>query len=284
MPNKMPIWKKTFLYVVLILVSVITLLPLVWMLSSSLKLDKDVFRIPIEWIPSNPAWSNYQRIWKQVPLLYQASRLTGDPTYHNMAYSHARQAQKYLVRPDHSTYHTYFMDVETGAPRYGSTAQGFSDNSCWARGQAWGVYGFALSYAHTGDESFLDTACQVLDYFLAHLPEDQVCYWDLCFTEGSQPRDSSAAAITCCGIHELLRHLPADHPCRPAYEKALGAMMASLAQSYTTRNKPQADGILLHGVYSMPHNRGVDESTIWGDYYYLEALFRLYYGECGFWI
>lgn len=219
-----------------------------------------------------------------LPLLYQASRLTGDRTYHDMAYSHALKAQKYLVRPDHSTYHTYFMDVETGAPRFGSTAQGYSDTSCWSRGQAWGVYGFALSYAHTGDASFLDTACQLLDYFLERLPEDHVCYWDLCFTQGSQPRDSSAAAILCCGIHELLRHLPPEHPRRGAYEGALGDIVTSLARNYTTRSKPQADGLLLHGVYSIPHNRGVDECTIWGDYYYLEALYRLYYGECSFWI
>lgn len=67
--NKLPIWKKVILYVVLISICAVTLLPLVWMLSASLKLDKDVFRIPIEWIPSNPAWSNYQRIWEQVPML-----------------------------------------------------------------------------------------------------------------------------------------------------------------------------------------------------------------------
>lgn len=218
-----------------------------------------------------------------LPLLYQASRITGNPLYRYMAYSHALQAQKYLVRPDCSTYHTYYMDVETGEPRFGKTAQGYSDSSCWARGQAWGVYGFALSYAHTGDGSFLDTACRLLDYFLERLPEDHVCYWDLCFTEGTQPRDSSAAAITCCGIHELLRHLPDDHPRRAVYEEAMADILTSLAMNYTTKTAAQADGILLHGVYSIPHNRGVDECTIWGDYYYLEALCRLYNGECSFW-
>ena len=86
-----------------------------------------------------------------LPLLYQAARLTGDRSYQEMAYSHAKQAQKYLVRPDRTTYHTFYMDVDTGAPRFGRTAQGYSDDSCWARGQAWGVYGFALSCRHTGD-------------------------------------------------------------------------------------------------------------------------------------
>lgn len=219
-----------------------------------------------------------------LPLLYQASRLTGDGRYHAMACRHAKQAQKYIVRPDKSTYHTYYMDVETGEPRFGKTAQGFGDDSCWARGQAWGVYGFTLSYVHTGDASFLDTACEVLDYYLERLPEDYVNYWDLCFTEGDEERDSSSTAIVCCGILELLKHLPMVHPSRAVYENALKLMLHSLAQNYTTRSLPGADGLLLHGVYSKPNGRGVDESMIWGDYYYLEALYRMLDGNCLYWI
>lgn len=219
-----------------------------------------------------------------LPLLYQASRLTGDKKYYNMAYSHAKQAQKYIVRPDDSTYHTYFMDVDTGAPRFGKTAQGYSDDSCWARGQVWGVYGFTLSYVHTGDRSFLDTACRLLDYYLARLPEDYVNYWDLCFTDGDQPRDTSSTAIVCCGIQELLKHLPMVHPRRAEYENALHLMMRSLADNYTSKNQPAVDGLLLHGVYSIPHNNGVDECCIWGDYYYMEALCRMLYGGNSYWI
>ena len=219
-----------------------------------------------------------------LPLLYQASRLTGQKDYCCAAYSHAKQAQKYLIRPDDSTFHTFYMDVNTGEPRFGRTAQGYSDSSCWARGQAWGVYGFALSFHHTGDRSFLDTSCRLLDYFLSHLPEDGVCYWDLYFTEGDEPRDSSAAAILCCGILELLRHLPLTHPRRAEYEAALHRMTASLARDYTTKDLPQADGLLLHGVYAKPDGKGIDESMIWGDYYYMEALFRLLYGTCSYWL
>lgn len=218
-----------------------------------------------------------------LPLLYQAARLTGDKTYYDMAYSHARQAQRYIVREDCSTFHTFYMDVDTGAPRFGRTAQGYSDDSCWARGQVWGVYGFTLSYAHTGDRSFLDTACRLLDYYLERLPEDYVNYWDLCFTDGDQPRDSSSTAIVCCGILELLKHLPLVHPKRQTYENALKLMMDSLARSYTTWELPDAEGLLLHGVYSIPHNRGVDECNIWGDYYYVEALYRMLYGNCAYW-
>lgn len=218
-----------------------------------------------------------------LPLLYQASRLTGDARYRDMAYRHAKQAQKYIVRADHSTYHTFYMDVETGAPRFGKTAQGYGDDSCWARGQVWGVYGFALSYHHTGDKSFLDTACALLDYYLERLPEDYVNCWDLCFTSGDEERDSSSTAIVCCGILELLKHLPLVHPRRAVYENALKLMMDSLARHYTTYDLPEADGLLLHGVYSKPNNRGVDECMIWGDYYYVEALYRMLYGGCAYW-
>jgi len=218
-----------------------------------------------------------------LPLLYQASRMTGERAYGDIAGRHAKQAQKYLVRPDNSTYHTFYMDVESGSPRFGRTAQGYSDSSCWARGQGWGVYGFALSSRHTGDRSFLETACGLLDYYLAHLPEDGVNYWDLCFTQADQPRDSSTTAIVCCGILELLQLLPLTDPRREVYEQALARMMRALAGGYTTRNLPQADGLLLHGVYSMPDRRGVDECTIWGDYYYVEALFRLLHGGRTYW-
>lgn len=219
-----------------------------------------------------------------LPLLYQASRITGDGSLRAAAYSHAKQARRYLIRPDDSTFHTFYMDVDTGEPRFGRTAQGYSDSSCWARGQAWGVYGFALSFHHTGDRAFLDVSCRLLDYFLAHLSEDGICYWDLCFTQGDEPRDSSAAAIVCCGILELLRHLPLTHPKRGEYESALWRMMASLARDYTTKDEPKADGLLLHGVYAKPENKGVDESMIWGDYFYMEALFRLLYGTCAYWL
>ncbi len=209
-----------------------------------------------------------------LPLLYRASELTGDRTYYDMAYRHIKNAQKYIVRPDDSTYHTYYMDVETGAPRFGKTAQGASDDSCWARGQAWGVYGFTLSYLHTGDVSLLDTACRLADYYLDRLPEDYVNYWDLSFIDGDEPRDSSSSVIYCCGALEFLKHLPYTHPRRRLYDNSIGIIMDSLAKRYTTREN-SAEGLLLHGVYSKPHGNGVDECMSWGDYYYVEALVRM---------
>lgn len=210
-----------------------------------------------------------------LPLLYRTSILTGDKKYYDIAYSHIKQSQKYLVRDNASTFHTYYMDVETGNPKFGKTAQGYTDDSCWARGQVWGVYGFMLSYAYTGDLSLMDTSMQLANYYLNRLPEDYINYWDLCFTEGVHYRDSSSSVIFCCGILEMLKHMPLTHPNKRLYENAVINIMKSLSENYTTRDNHEADGLLMHGVYSIPHSRGVDEATIWGDYYYIEALVRM---------
>src|SRR5699024_7034845 len=94
-----------------------------------------------------------------LPLLYFASNETGDPRYREAAKNHVKLAQKYLIREDYSTFHTYYMDIETGNPRFGATAQGYADDSCWARGQAWGIYGFPISFTHTGDATLLESSC-----------------------------------------------------------------------------------------------------------------------------
>ncbi|HIT89363.1 MAG TPA: glycoside hydrolase family 88 protein [Candidatus Merdenecus merdavium] len=209
-------------------------------------------------------------------LLYFASEMTGDDRYRIAATRHAKQTQKYIVRDNFTTYHTYFFDRQTGEAVRGETAQGFAHDSCWARGQAWGIYGFTLSYLHTGDYSFLETAEKIADYFLSRLPEDEVVYWDLVFGDGSdQERDSSAAAIAACGLLELAKQLPLSHPKRKYYEEKAVAIVQSLSSLYTTKESPNANGLLKHGVYDKNSNKGVDESMIWGDYYYFESLVRL---------
>lgn len=209
-----------------------------------------------------------------LPLLYDISSVTGSRTYYEAALNHAKQAKAYLVREDFSTYHTFYMDVETGEPIKGTTAQGYSDQSAWARGQAWGVYGFALSYVHTKELSFLETAMKTADYYLERLPEDYVPYWDLYFKDGNQYRDSSAACILACGLLEIGKHLPLADPKKKAYEETAVRIVRSLAENYTTKGE-RSNGILKHAVYSIPHNNGVDECCVWGDYFYLEALIRL---------
>jgi unsaturated chondroitin disaccharide hydrolase len=209
-----------------------------------------------------------------MPLLYWATEETGDTHYTEAAQRHAGRLRDNMVRPDFTTYHTFYWDPESGLPLKGKTAQGHSDESCWSRGQAWAIYGFLLNYRYTGDESFLKTAQRIADYFLAHLPEDQVVYWDLVFDDNSdEERDSSAAAIAVCGLLELTRWLPEGDD-QQRYREAAEKILASLAQNYAPCGHPYSNALLLHGVYDKRTGRGIDEGTLWGDYFYLEALMR----------
>ncbi|MGL1890056.1 MAG: glycoside hydrolase family 88 protein [Spirochaetaceae bacterium] len=210
-----------------------------------------------------------------LPLLFWATEMTGDPKYRDAATSHVRQAAKYIIREDSSTYHTFYMDVETGEPKFGRTCQGFSDDSCWARGQAWAIYGFPLSYGYIKDEKILGLTDNVTNYYLNRLPVDEVCYWDLIFTEGDVERDSSSAAITACGLLEYDKNIKDADPKKDIYKNAAIKMIKSLSENYTTVTEPKSNGILLHAVYAMPQKNGIDECNIWGDYYYFEALMRL---------
>ncbi len=210
-----------------------------------------------------------------LPLLYWASEVTGNTVYSEIARNHVNQAAKYIVREDASSFHTYFMDVETGEPKYGKTGQGYADNSCWSRGQAWGIYGFTLSYIYTGDYHFIELAKKLGNYFLNRLSEDDVCYWDLIFTDGTEERDSSAAAIAACGFLELSKHLPLSDNSKRLYENAALKILKSLTENYTSKNLPESNAVLLHAVGSKPYSSNVDEPLIFGDYYYFEAMVRV---------
>ncbi|HEY9077593.1 MAG TPA: glycoside hydrolase family 88 protein [Anaerolineaceae bacterium] len=209
-----------------------------------------------------------------LPLLYWASLETGNPRYAVAALRHATQLQRYQVRPDATTYHTFYFNTETGEADHGETAQGFADDSCWARGQAWAMYGFPLSYIYTRRESFLKTATALTDYFLAHTPSDRVAYWDLAFGDGSgEEKDSSASAIAVCGMLELAKYLPAQKAA--SYRQQALEILKSLVDNYSTRDHPESNALLLHSVYSKPGKHGVDEACLWGDYFYMEALMRV---------
>lgn len=209
------------------------------------------------------------------PLLTWAAAQTGEERYADAVRRHTTQLRENILRPDDSTFHTFYWDVETGAPVRGATEQGAGDRSCWARGQAWGIYGFAINHRATGDPALLASSWRCADYFLAHLPADGVPYWDLVYSEGSDaPRDSSAAAIAACGFLELAQ-VETD-PERAERARAVAdRLIADLIAGYTPLPAGSSDALLLHGVYDMPKNIGVDEGTLWGDYFFLEALTRV---------
>ena len=209
-----------------------------------------------------------------LPLLYWASHETGDPAYREVANNHVDRAARYLVRPDDSTFHTFYMDPKSGAPLRGTTHQGYSNDSCWARGQAWGMYGFPLVYRYNRTTSLIALSARLGNYFLARLPSDHVCCWDLIFTDDEVERDTSAAAIAVCGLLEMARQMPLADADRARFESSAQAIMLSLIENYALGEHEAGDGLLREAVYHMPKNIGVRERVIWGDYFYLEALMR----------
>lgn len=214
-----------------------------------------------------------------LPLLYWASEVTGDEKYAEIAHAHITTCLANSFRADGSTYHTFFMNMD-GTPSHGATCQGYKDDSFWARGQAWGVYGSVLSYRYTKNPAYLAVFRRALDFYLTRLPQDLVPYWDMIFTTGSdEPRDSSSAAIVACGLLEAAKYAGKEDA--DAYRHLARQMLGSLARSYAVTAPTPGSGLLLHGTYSKksPYNtctpEGVDECTSWGDYFYMEALTRL---------
>lgn len=210
-----------------------------------------------------------------MPLLYWASEVTGNPEYRERAEYHAEKTLDNIVREDASTYHMFLFDSETGEPRFGRTAQGYSDTSCWTRGQAWAIYGSILNYRYTKNEDLLMSCKALANYFLNRSPSDLVVYWDFDFTDGSgELRDTSASAITVCGLLELAKWLPEGEE-KKYYTNAAFKILKSLVDNYSTIHNEDSNALLLHVVGSIPHNMGVDEACLFGCYYYLEALVRV---------
>ena len=214
-----------------------------------------------------------------MPLLFWASETTGINSYKNKAIQHIKTAMKNLVRDDFSTYHTFYFDMKTGLPIKGVTCQGNRNDSAWARGQAWGIYGSAIAYSKLKYDDYVNIFKGITDFFLAHLPADFIPYWDFDFCDGSsEPRDTSAAAIAICGIHEMLPYLNDED--RSQYREKAVKMLKALVNKCAVRSAKLSNGLLLHGTYAKRSkfnscsDYGVDEVTAWGDYFYLEALMR----------
>lgn len=215
-----------------------------------------------------------------LPLLYWASETSGDPKYRDIALRHIHTALSVVIRPDYSTYHTYFFDPQTGLPTHGVSHQGNRNESAWARGQAWGVYGLAISYKYTRDPQYLELFRHVTAYFIDHLPSDLIPYWDFDFSDGSdEPRDSSASAIAICGMLEMAKHVDEEEARQLIRDSRI--LMKALVDRCAVSNPARSNGQLLHSTYcrSTPTNgcreHGVDECCAWGDYFYFEALTRL---------
>ena len=221
-------------------------------------------------------------------LLFFASKISGDTSFKHIALTHAKTAMANQIRPDYSSWHVVAYDTIAGKVMAKLTAQGYADQSTWARGQAWGIYGYTETYRETGDTQFLRIAQGMANYYLDHpnLPADLIPYWDFYagepgFTPGvrsnaknvtTKYRDASAAAITCSALFELSRFGGAR--AFEYYQAALTILRNLSSPSYRAPVGTNGHFILKHSVTSIPHNSQIDVPLVYADYYFLEALYR----------
>lgn len=209
-----------------------------------------------------------------LPILWLSGELADDPTKKELCLHVAHNIRKYAVRNDFSTYHVVRWD--SGFRIYGDTHQGYGAESCWSRGQAWALYGFANMYRYTGITEFLDTAACIGEYYWEHLNQNLLPAWDFTFRNDSHmPIDASASSIAAAGM-ALLSELMAFKGDTGGME--LWGQRADEILSAETQNclysSLDAFGIIEHAVVDYPHGSGIDESAQYGDYYYMEALYR----------
>ncbi|QZT38288.1 glycoside hydrolase family 88 protein [Halosquirtibacter xylanolyticus] len=209
-------------------------------------------------------------------LLFEASKLSGDDSFRDIAIKHADTTIKNHYRKDYSSFHVVDYDSITGAARNGVTAQGFADESAWARGQAWGLYGYTMCYRETKDPKYLEQAERIAEFMLNHprLPKDMVPYWDYdCTDIPNTYRDASAAAVTTSALYELCTYVEGVDAKK--YKDAANKILSSLASpSYRAKLGENHNFILMHSVGSIPHNNEIDVPLNYADYYFLEALVR----------
>lgn len=205
-------------------------------------------------------------------LLFELTELTGDSKYREIAISHANVTLENHFRADNSSYHVIDYDPGNGEVRKRNTAQGYDHESAWARGQAWGLYGYTVCYRYTKNKKYLDQARRIANFIINHpnLPDDGIPYWDY-NAPGipKEPRDVSAAAITASALIELNRYT--DHQFKDFAHKLIDNLSSD---TYLVPLGSETKFVLNHSVGSIPHGAEIDEPLIYADYYYLEALVR----------
>ncbi len=206
-------------------------------------------------------------------LLFKASLISGDDTFRNIAISHADKTIEHHYRPDYSTWHVVDYDPATGAIRGKYTAQGAADESAWARGQAWSLYGYTMTYRFVRDERYLQQAENVVKFIFSHpnMPADLVPYWDFDAPNiPNEPRDVSSAAIIASALYELY-----GFTLNGEYKELADKILVSLSSPvYRAAQGENGGFLLMHSVGSIPHNSSIDVPLNYADYYFLEALVR----------
>ncbi len=232
------------------------------------------------------SWDFNKKIWQypviidnmmNLELLMKVGKMVNDSTYINIALSHADNTMKNHFRPDYSCYHVVSYDTITGQPHIKQTHQGYADDSSWARGQAWAIYGYTMMYKESGKKDYLIQANNIAKYLMRHpkMPADKVPYWDFdCPDIPNTPRDASAAAIMASALIDLsqLNHDDFGNKCLAYAEDQIRSLTSP---EYLAEKGTNCNFILKHSTGHKPGNSEVDVPLSYADYYYVEALMRL---------
>ncbi|MEO6523125.1 MAG: glycoside hydrolase family 88 protein [Mucilaginibacter sp.] len=227
------------------------------------------------------SWDHNKELWvnpviidnmMNLELLFEATKLSGDSSFYKIAVSHADHTMKNHFRADYSSYHVVDYDPETGVVIKKTTHQGYSNESAWARGQAWGLYGFTLCYRETHDKKYLEHAQRIARFIFSNptMPKDLIPYWD--YNDPTIPntsRDVSAAAITASALYEL-----SGYAKNKDYVVKANTILNNLAANYKNPLNSNGGFILLHSTGHRPAKSEIDVPINYADYYYLEALLR----------
>jgi hypothetical protein len=229
------------------------------------------------------SWDHHAEVWDfpviidnmmNLELLFWAFKETKDSTFYKVAISHANTTMKNHFRSDFSSYHVIGYDPKTGAVTKRNTHQGFSDESSWARGQAWGLYSYTMCYRETGEKKYLQQAENIGNFILnnPNLPKDLVPYWDYNAPKiPNEPRDVSAATITASALYELSTLVPEK---AVFYKETADKIMKSLNKTYKAEPLTNKGFLLIHSTGNLPAKSEIDVPIVYADYYYLEALLR----------
>ena len=235
------------------------------------------------------SWDHNAEVWKfpviidnmmNLEMLFKISELTGDSKFHDIAVSHADVTLDNHFRDDGSSYHVVDYDPETGDIRMKVTAQGYSDDSFWSRGQGWAIYGYTMCYRFTKDPRYLAHARKVADWFLSlpNMPSDMIPYWDM-KAPGTEikdnpdvARDASAAALIASALYELARYV--DNDTAKKYRDTADMMLSNLISDYTMSPTDGEGFILAHSTGHHPGGSEIDVPLVYADYFLLEALLR----------
>jgi unsaturated chondroitin disaccharide hydrolase len=211
-------------------------------------------------------------VMMNVGIVFYAARETGDRRLRDIALRHCLTSRRFLVRGDGSTAHEGMFDTATGEFLRQTTQQGYRGDSCWSRGLAWALYGFSASYEYSRDPRFLETAESCADYFITHSNGDGIPPWDFnAPPESRKLLDTSAAAIAASGLLRLCRLLQDPIKGHFYYSTAI-LILRTLCEKHLAKKDKKWEGILKGGVYHIPKELGVDESVMWGEYFFVEAL------------